>query len=250
MTTFRIPIHRRSPPVLSSRAFRRMNRRRQLGYPGLGSCCSYCHSAGLHRAAAPTKLVIPQLKMRAPGQFPQHHRPSAPDSPISAKRPLLDLGRGQINRRARSEFARLQRILRYRSAPQGAVAQLGERRTGSAEVWGSIPHSSTKLDWCNGCDCCLEVSVVVFLSGVCCGGATNRRAIIASSTPRCERRTRMNFALPASPPRLWRRLHLVSWTRKLSPLRGSTTTSGRYATTRDRLPKFPPKVYEEGQLCP
>ena len=28
--------------------------------------------------------------------------------------------------------------------PFGAVAQLGERRTGSAEVWGSIPHSSTK----------------------------------------------------------------------------------------------------------
>ena len=29
--------------------------------------------------------------------------------------------------------------------PNGAVAQLGERRTGSAEVWGSIPHSSTKV---------------------------------------------------------------------------------------------------------
>ena len=28
--------------------------------------------------------------------------------------------------------------------PFGAVAQLGERRTGSAEVWGSIPHSSTE----------------------------------------------------------------------------------------------------------
>ena len=26
----------------------------------------------------------------------------------------------------------------------GAVAQLGERMTGSHEVWGSIPHSSTK----------------------------------------------------------------------------------------------------------
>ena len=40
-------------------------------------------------------------------------------------------------------LARLRALAIFR-LPFGAVAQLGERRTGSAEVWGSIPHSSTE----------------------------------------------------------------------------------------------------------
>ncbi len=36
-----------------------------------------------------------------------------------------------------------QRISCHPPPPFGAVAQLGERLTGSQEVWGSIPHGST-----------------------------------------------------------------------------------------------------------
>jgi hypothetical protein len=39
------------------------------------------------------------------------------------------------------------RLIKVRALSQGAIAQLGERNTGSVEVGGSIPPGSTRFTW-------------------------------------------------------------------------------------------------------